>query len=33
VTGRGGRRCKKLEDDLKEKIGYWKLKRKHYVAL
>jgi hypothetical protein len=26
VTGRQGRRCKKLLDDLKEKRGYWKLK-------
>jgi len=26
VTGRHGRRGKQLLDDLKEKIGYWKLK-------
>jgi hypothetical protein len=26
VTGRRGRRRKKLLDDLKEKTGYWKLK-------
>jgi hypothetical protein len=26
VTGRTGRRRKKLLDDLKEKTGYWKLK-------
>jgi len=25
VTGRAGRRCKQLLDDLKEKTGYWKL--------
>ena len=24
VTGRRGRRCKQLLDDLKEKRGYWK---------
>jgi len=30
VTGRRGRRCKQLLDDLKEKRGYWKLK---YEAL
>jgi hypothetical protein len=26
VTGRQGRRCKQLLDDLKENRGYWKLK-------
>ena len=26
MTGRQGRRRKQLLDDLKEKIGYWKLK-------
>ncbi len=26
VTGRGGRRCKQLLDDLKGKRGYWKFK-------
>jgi len=26
VTGRRGRRCKQLLDDLKEKRRYWKLK-------
>jgi hypothetical protein len=26
VTGRQGRRCKPLQDDLKETTGYWKLK-------
>ena len=26
MTGRGGRRCKQLLDDLKEKRIYWKLK-------
>jgi hypothetical protein len=26
VTGRRGRRCKKLLDELKEKRRYWKLK-------
>jgi hypothetical protein len=26
VTGRRGRRCKQLLDDLKERRGYWKLK-------
>jgi hypothetical protein len=26
VTGRRGRRCKQLLDDLKETRGYWKLK-------
>jgi len=26
VTGRRGRRCKQLLDDLKEKRGFWKLK-------
>jgi hypothetical protein len=26
VTGRGGRRCKQLPDDLTEKRRYWKLK-------
>jgi hypothetical protein len=26
VTGRQGRRCKQLLDDLKEMRGYWKLK-------
>jgi hypothetical protein len=26
MTGRGGRRCKQLLDDLKEKRRYWKLK-------
>jgi hypothetical protein len=26
VTGRQGRRCKQLLDDLKETRGYWKLK-------
>jgi hypothetical protein len=26
MTGRRGRRRKKLLDDLKEKTGYWKLK-------
>jgi hypothetical protein len=26
VTGRGGRRLKQLQDDLKEKRGYWKFK-------
>jgi hypothetical protein len=26
MTGRKGRRCKQLLDDLKEKRGYWKLK-------
>jgi hypothetical protein len=26
VTGRRGKRCKKLLDDLKETRGYWKLK-------
>ena len=26
MKGRRGRRCKQLLDDLKEKIGYWKLK-------
>jgi hypothetical protein len=26
VTGKRGRRCKQLLDDLKEKTGYWKLK-------
>jgi hypothetical protein len=26
VTGRRGRRCKRLLDDLKETRGYWKLK-------
>jgi hypothetical protein len=26
VTGKGGRRCKQLLDDRKEKRGYWKLK-------
>jgi hypothetical protein len=26
MTGRRGRRRKQLLDDLKEKIGYWKLK-------
>ena len=26
VTGRRGRRCKQLLDDLKGKTGYWKLK-------
>jgi hypothetical protein len=26
MTGRQGRRCKQLLDDLKEKRGYWKLK-------
>jgi hypothetical protein len=26
VTGRQGRRRKQLLDDLKEKLGYWKLK-------
>jgi hypothetical protein len=29
VTGRRGRKCKQLLDDLKETRGYWKLKRKH----
>ena len=28
VTGRRGRRRKQLLDDLKEKIGYWKVKEK-----
>ena len=28
VTGRRGRRRKQLLDDLKETIGYWKLKKK-----
>jgi hypothetical protein len=28
-TGRGGRRCKRLLDDLQEKIRYWDLKRMH----
>jgi hypothetical protein len=27
VTGRRGRKCKQLLDDLKEKRGYWKLKQ------
>jgi hypothetical protein len=27
VTGRRGRRCKKLLDDRTEMIGYWKLKQ------
>jgi hypothetical protein len=26
VTGRGGRKCKQLLDDVKERRGYWKLK-------
>jgi len=26
VTGRQGKRCKQLLDDLKEKRGYWKFK-------
>jgi hypothetical protein len=26
VTGRRGRRCKQLMDDLKKKTRYWKLK-------
>jgi hypothetical protein len=26
MTGRRGRRLKQLQDDLKEKIRYWKLK-------
>jgi len=28
VTGRRGRRRKQVQDDLKEKTGYWKLKEK-----
>jgi hypothetical protein len=28
VTGRQGRRCKQLFDDLKETRGYWELKQK-----
>jgi hypothetical protein len=31
VTGRRGRRCKRLLDDLKVKSGYWKLKQKALV--
>jgi hypothetical protein len=31
MTGRGGRRCKKLLDDLTEKRRYWKLKEKALV--
>jgi len=26
MTGRRGRRCKKLQDDLRERKDYWKLK-------
>ena len=26
MTGRQGRRCKQLPDDLKEKRGYWKFR-------
>ena len=33
MTGRRGRRCKQLLDDVKEIIGYWKLKKEHYIAL
>jgi hypothetical protein len=33
VTERRGRRRKQLLDYLKERGGYWKLKRKHYIAL
>jgi hypothetical protein len=32
MTGRQGRRCKQLLDDLKERRGYWKLKEEHYSA-
>jgi len=28
VTGRGGRMCKHLLNDVKEKRGYWKLEKK-----
>jgi hypothetical protein len=33
MTGRRGRRRKQLLDSLKEKRSYWKLKRKHWLAL
>jgi hypothetical protein len=33
MMGRRGRRHKQLLDDLKEKKGYGKLKRKQYIAL
>jgi len=33
VTGRQGRRCKQLLDDLKETRRYWKMKRKHYIPV
>ena len=34
VTGRHERRGKQLLDDLKQKTGYWKLKKKnHQIAL
>ena len=31
VTGRRGRRCKQLLDDLKEKRGYWRLREEALV--
>jgi hypothetical protein len=33
VTGRRGRRRTELQDCLKERRGYWKLKRKQSIAL
>jgi hypothetical protein len=33
VTGRRGRRRKKLMDDLKENRGYWKLKEEALVRI
>jgi hypothetical protein len=33
VTGRRGRRCKQLLDDVKEMIGYWKFEKERYIAL
>jgi hypothetical protein len=32
MTGRRGRWCQQLLDDLKEKRRCWELKRKHYIA-
>jgi hypothetical protein len=32
MTGRRGRRCKQLLDDLMENRRHWKLKKKHWIA-
>jgi hypothetical protein len=32
VTGRRGRRSKQLLHDVKEKRGYWKLKKEDYIV-